>query len=88
MIPDRDRPTAVSFSNGDFHVTLADGRTLAIPLINYPTLAHATPAQRANVKLSLGGIYWPELNLDISLLELLSGTTSLARSHKPRFCEG
>ena len=88
MIPDRDRPTAVDFSDDHLHITLANGRTVLIALDDYPALTHATPEQRANVQLSLGGLYWSELNLDISLLELLSGTAASTRRHKPRFCEG
>ncbi len=88
MIPDRDRPIAVAFTDVDLQVTLANNRQITLPLENYPMLQQATSEQRANVQLGLSGIYWPDLNLDISLLELLSGTASPTRSHKPRFCEG
>jgi hypothetical protein len=88
LIPDRDRPTTVVFSETQLRVTLANGRTIGLSLENYPVLAQAIAAQRTNVKLTLSGIYWPDLNLDISLLALLSGTESPARRHKPRFCEG
>ena len=87
MIPDRDRPIAITFSDVDVTVTLANQRQMSIPLAAYPALNHATPEQRAKVQLTLGGLYWPHLNLDISLLELLSGTAA-PRNHKPRFCEG
>ncbi len=88
MIPDRDRPTTITFTDVDLQITLANQRQITIPLVNYPALLNATSEQRAKVQLSLGGVYWPDLNLDFSLLELLSGTTSPTRSHKPRFCEG
>ena len=88
LIPDRDRPTAVVFSDSQLHITLANGRTIGLPLENYPVLAQATAAQRTNVQLTFSGIYWPDLNLDIPLLMLLSGTSSPTRRHKPRFCEG
>jgi hypothetical protein len=88
MIPDRDRPIAVAFTDSDLVVTLANQRQMSLPLASYPALAEATPKQRANVQLTLGGLYWSELNLDISLLELLGGTSSPTRRHKPRFCEG
>ncbi len=88
LIPDRDRPIAVAFSAVHLHITLANGRIIAVPVDDYPTLANATSEQRNNVQLSLSGIYWPDLKLDISLLELLSGTASPVRRHKPRFCEG
>ena len=88
MIPDRDRPAAITFTETHLSVTLANQRQITIPLVNYPALLNATSKQRANVQLSLGGVYWPDLHLDISLLELLGGTTSASHSHKPRFCEG
>lgn len=88
MIPDRDRPIAIDFTDDNLRVTLANHRQITVPLANYPALLHATSEQRANVQLSLSGIYWPDLNLDILLMELLTGTTSPTRSHKPRFCEG
>ncbi|MBI1279029.1 MAG: DUF2442 domain-containing protein [Anaerolineaceae bacterium] len=88
MIPDRDRPIAIDFTGADLCVTLANQRQITIPLANFPVLLKATSQQRAHVQLSLSGIYWPELNLDISLLELLGGLSASSRSHKPRFCEG
>jgi hypothetical protein len=88
MIPDRDRPIAIDFTETDLRVTLANQRQIPIPLGNYSVLLHATSEQRQNVQLSLGGIYWPDLKLEISLLELLGGTALSTRRHKPRFCEG
>jgi len=88
LIPDRDRPINVTYSDTYLHVTLANGRSIRVPLENYPALTQATPEQRANVQLSLGGIYWPDLNLDLSPLDLLNETSSSPRRHKPRFCEG
>ena len=88
MIPDRDRPIAVTFTDVDLCVTLANQRQISIPLANYPVLVHATAEQRANVYLTLASLYWFELNLDISLLELMGDPSSLTRRHKPRFCEG
>ena len=88
MIPDRDRPIAVTFTDVDLLVTLANQRQINIPLANFPALAHATPDQRAIVQLSLVGLYWSELNLDISLLGLLSETSSAPCRHKPCYCEG
>ena len=88
MIPDRDRPIAVTFTDVDLCVTLANERQINIPLATYHALEQATPEQRTKVQLSLSGLYWSELNLDLSLLELLGGTASPVRRHKPRFCEG
>ncbi len=88
MIPDRDKPTAIDFDADELRVTLANGRQIAVPLANYPQLLYATADQRTHVQLGLSGIYWPDLQLELSLLELLTGSTSTTRSHKPRFCEG
>jgi hypothetical protein len=57
-------------------VTLLDGRTVSAPLIWFPRLSRATPAQRANWEL-LGdgeGIHWPEIDEDLSVTGLLKGT--------------
>ena len=88
MIPDRDRPIDVAFTDTDLCVTLANQQRITLTLDRYPKLLQATSEQRANVHLTLAGLYWPELSLDISLLELLNGSASSARRHKPRFCEG
>ena len=88
MIPDRDRPIAIDFTETDLQITLANQRQISIPLANYPMLLNATSEQRTKVQLSLSGVYWPDLQLDISLLELISGTALSSRRHKPRFCEG
>lgn len=88
MIPDRHRPTALAFSEAHLHVTLANGRVISVSVDLYPPLALATTQQRANAQLSLSGIYWPELNFDLSLLALLGETPATNRQRKPRFCEG
>ncbi|HEX8572849.1 MAG TPA: DUF2442 domain-containing protein [Allosphingosinicella sp.] len=57
-------------------VDLADGRTIAVPLAWYPRLLNATPAQRANWNRAGGGlgIHWPDVDEDLSVAGLLSGT--------------
>jgi hypothetical protein len=62
----------------DLAVDLADGRAIAVPLVWFPRLAHATPAERANWRLigSGAGIHWPELDEDISVESLLAGRSS------------
>ena len=54
-------------------VDLADGRTISVPLVWYPRLLAATPAQRANWRIAGGGfgIHWPDLDEDISVAGLL-----------------
>jgi len=56
-------------------VDLIDGRTITVPLAWYPRLLHATAEQRANWKISGGGygIYWPDIDEDLSTEGLLHG---------------
>jgi hypothetical protein len=59
-------------------VELIDGPTVSVPLVWYPRLAHATPAERAHWRL-IGrgeGIHWPDLDEDISIANLLAGKRS------------
>ena len=56
-------------------VDLIDGRTISAPLIWFPLLANASPAQLKNWEL-LGdgdGIHWPDLDEDLSVAGLLIG---------------
>ena len=65
----------VSFTDDDLVVELVDGRTVSVPLIWFPTLAHATPQQLNNYEI-LGdgeGIHWPDLDEDLSVSGLLRG---------------
>ena len=57
-------------------VDLADARTITVQLAWFPRLANGTPAQRANWRLIGGGagIHRPDLNEDIGVEGLLSGT--------------
>lgn len=57
---------------------LVDGRTVSVPLVWYPRLAHGTPDERRNWRL-IGrgeGIHWPDLDEDISVANLLAGKPS------------
>lgn len=59
-------------------VELVDGRSVSVPLLWYPRLVHATPAERANWRL-IGrgeGIHWPDVDEDISVAGLLAGRRS------------
>lgn len=59
-------------------VSLADGRSLSVPLEWYPRLAKATATERANWHL-LGGGYameWPDLDEHIGVVGLLAGRRS------------
>ena len=69
-------------------VELTDGRTISAPLVWFPRLLHATPAQRKRWEL-LGdgeGIHWPAIDEDLSVAGLLQGTPAPPNSHlwRPR----
>jgi len=66
----------VKCTDADLIVELLDGRTISAPLVWFPRLSQATQEQLANWEL-LGngdGIHWPELDEDLSIAGLLSGT--------------
>ena len=56
-------------------VDLVDGRTIVVPLAWYPRLLDATAAQRQNWQVSGAGygIYWPDVDEDLSTEGLLRG---------------
>ena len=56
-------------------VELMDGRVLAVPLAYYPTLLHATEAERKNCQpIGAGyGIEWPTLDYHLSVEGLIQG---------------
>lgn len=66
---------AVEVSDDELCVQLADGRRLAVPLVWFPRLLHATTAERAKFELLGGGIgiHWPEVDEDLSVEGLLRG---------------
>lgn len=70
---EEDRPIGVQIRDGMLRVKLQDGREIATPLDWYPVLMEATPEQQANVELSLSGIYWPDLDEDLSIAGMLRG---------------
>jgi len=70
------RAQDVSVSKDELTVALADGRRVSVPLVWFPRLLHASPAERANWDL-LGdgeGIHWPEIDEDLSIAGILRGT--------------
>jgi Protein of unknown function (DUF2442) len=56
-------------------VRLDDGRIISLPLRWYPSLAAATPEERAGWRPSAAGrgIHWPALDYDLSIEGLLCG---------------
>jgi hypothetical protein len=74
-VPDAMR---VEVTDNVLSVELVDGRTVSVPLIWYPRLAHASPSERNDWRL-IGrgeGIHWPALDEDISVANLLAGKPS------------
>ena len=61
-------------------VELMDGRTLAVPLAYYPTLLHATEAERNDCQpIGAGyGIEWPQLDYHLSIEGLMQGLPEAA----------
>jgi hypothetical protein len=70
-----ERVLDVSFSEDALSVSLRDGRVISVPLVWYPRLLNATPAQRKNWKIASSGygIHWPDIDEDLSTESLLRG---------------
>jgi hypothetical protein len=71
-----ERVAGVSFDADRLIVDLMDGRTIAVPLAWYPRLVEATQEQRSHWEIAGGGygIYWPEIDEDLSVEGLLRGS--------------
>ena len=70
--------TNVTVTDHSLIVTLADGRTLTVPLAWYPRLLHGSKAERENCLL-LGDSYaieWPDLDEHIGVDGLVAGRRS------------
>jgi len=70
--------TDVHLTDEQLIISLADGRTLTVPLSWYPRLQHATPSERNNWLLLGDGyaIEWPDLDEHIGVEGLLAGRRS------------
>jgi Protein of unknown function (DUF2442) len=81
-LPDVDpRAKEVIVTDDELSVLLADGRRILVPLVWFPRLLRATPAQRARFEL-IGdgqGIHWPDVDEDLSVAGLLRGAPSVSR---------
>jgi hypothetical protein len=75
---------SVHFDDAMMWVSLADGRQLGVPLAFFPRLLHATPVQRESFVISGGGLglHWDELDEDIAVAALLSGTGDLTTARQ------
>jgi hypothetical protein len=69
------RITGVRVSDDTITATLADGRTITVPLVWSWRLSEATETQRANWRLigSGEGVHWPDVDEDISVRGMLDG---------------
>ena len=74
------RPTtalanSLRFDDVLMHVSLTDGRVIAVPIIWFPLLHEATVEQRARYEIHGGGIslHWPDIDEDLSVAGLLDG---------------
>lgn len=79
-----ERVLDVTFTDDSLSVSLRDGRVISVPLVWYPRLLGATPAQRKNWKIAGGGygIHWPDLDEDLSTEGLLRGAPA-PKTHTP-----
>ena len=70
-----ERVKDVRVDEDSLTVDLMEGRAISVPLVWYPRLMNATPAQRARWQVSGGGfrIHWPEIDEDLSTEGLLRG---------------
>jgi hypothetical protein len=76
-----ERVKDVHFTADTLAVDLIDGRTIIVPLVWYPSLLEASPSQLLNWQISGGGygIYWPDVDEDLSTEGLLRGAPAAAR---------
>lgn len=65
----------VRISRNRLTVDLMDGRSITVPIAWYPRLFSATQAQRRRWEVAGGGygIYWPDIDEDLSTEGLLRG---------------
>lgn len=76
------RVADVEVTEDELIVRLMDGRTISVPLVWYPRLLNATPAQRKNWRIAGGGygIRWEEVDKDLSTEGLLRGAPAPRQS--------
>jgi hypothetical protein len=80
FVPTTALAKAVECDDEMLRVTFTDGRVLSVPLIWFPLLYEATPAQRAKCEIGGGGIslHWPEIDEDLSMAGLMAGVDTLS----------
>ncbi len=65
------RPVSVQVRSREFTVTLGDRRAIAVPVESYRRLLVGSAEQRRNVELKPARLYWPDLDQEIGIIELL-----------------
>lgn len=72
------RAVSLAVTDDTLSVDLEDGRSISIPIVWYPRLAHGTPEERANFQIGGAGygIHWPDLGEDIGIEGMLLGKKS------------
>ncbi len=75
FVPTTALAKKVKFDECMMHITFIDGRVLGVPLIWFPTLYKAAPAERKRCEIGGGGIslHWPDLDEDLSVAGLMAG---------------
>ncbi|MEA5533594.1 DUF2442 domain-containing protein [Crocosphaera sp. XPORK-15E] len=71
----------VQITDDEIIAILVDGRTISVPLVWSWRLSEASPEQRQNFEI-LGdgeGIHWPDIDEDISVSGMLTGSPA----HRP-----
>ena len=78
-----ERVKDVRIGGDTLSVDLMDGRTITVPLVWYPRLANATPAQLVRWEIAGAGygIHWPDLDEDLSTEGLLRGTPAASAAN-------
>ncbi len=78
-----ERVKDVRIGEDTLSVDLMDGRTITVPLVWYPRLANATPAQLARWEIAGAGygIHWPDLDEDLSTEGLLRSTPAASTAN-------
>jgi hypothetical protein len=72
------RAVAVMIDDCTLSIELSDGRTISAPLVWFPRLLHAQPAERQDWRL-VGegeGVHWPPIDEDIGVELMVAGRPS------------
>ena len=72
----------LKFDPDTMWIEFADGRQLGVPLVYFPRLLRASPAERLKYTISGGGkgLHWDDLDEDISVTGLLMGVGDRTRT--------